>query len=377
MFKRRLRITLSWGLSLCAVAIAALALAACGSSSSSSTSSSSAGSGGSSSSTASTSVKKVHLAIITADSVENAFQEMAYGAQAAAAHIPGVSLSSEAPSTSSGTAEVSLFQSAQQTSKAGIAVETVTPPDFTRPFSEAISSGIPIVAVDSEGVPGSGVTTFVGNSNVQLGDALAKQMLNKIPASASGQIVIGNPIPGLPLLASRIDGFMKTLKAARPHLTFVGPFNVGNEPTQNYDTWNSLVQKYPNAVAYMDPGDQGGVSFGKIEQSTGKHYLFGGCDVNPAALQAVQHGYVYALVDPHHFLKGYIALTFLADHAQHGTPIPKGWFNPGYGVVTKANVAAVIAREKNNSARYAFYAPIIKKELADPSAYIKPLADAN
>jgi ribose transport system substrate-binding protein len=363
----------------CVAVLATLALAACGSSSSSSSSGSSGGSSGSGASSGSSSGggKTVHLSIIVADSTENAFQEMQYGGQAAAAHTPGVKLNSAAPSTSSGSAEVQLFQSAQQTSKDGIALMTTTPPDFTRPFSEAVSAGVPVVAVDAPGLPGSNVNTFVGNSNTQLGMELAKVMEKKIPAGAHGQVVLGNPIPGLPLLGARIKGFQTALKAARPGLTFIGPFNVGNEPTDNYNHWNSLVQKYPNALAYMDPGDQGAVSFAKIEKATGKHYLTGGCDVNPDSLQAIKQGYVYALIDPHHFLKGYIAIHMLAEHAQHGVALPKGWFNPGFGIVTKANVNSIIAREQNNNTRYAFYAPIIKQELANPSAYIKPLSQAS
>lgn len=355
--------------------LAATAVAACGSSSNNNSGggttkpkpSSPTGSGG----------KTVHLAIIVADSTENAFQEMTYGAESSASHTPGVKLATAAPPTASGTAEVQLFQSAQQTSKDGIALMTTTPPDFTRPFSQAVAAGIPIVAVDAPGLPGSNVGTFVGNSNTQLGAGLADAMMDKIPANSTGTVVLGDPIPGLPLLSARINGFEKELKAKRPGLKFVGPFNVGNAPTDNYNGWNSVVQKYPSAVAYMDPGDQGAVSFARISKSTGKHYLVGGCDVNMAALQAVQQGAVDALADPHHFLKGYIAIHYLAEHAQHGTPLPKGWFNPGFGIVDKGNVKKVIAREKNNQTRYAYYAPIIKKELANPSAYLKPLSQAN
>ena len=45
-------------------------------------------------------------------------------------------------------------------------------------------------------------------------------------------LLIGNPIPGLPLLQARINGFISVLKAKRPGLKVAGPFNVGNELTQ-------------------------------------------------------------------------------------------------------------------------------------------------
>jgi ribose transport system substrate-binding protein len=366
-----------------ATLLVVLALAACGSSSSSSSTSSTGGSsasgGSSSSSTSSTSSggKTVHLAIIVADSTENAFQEMSNGGVSAAAHIPGVKLSTAAPAAVNPSQEVQMFQAAQQNSKDGIALMTVTPPAFVRPFSQAVQAGVPVVAVDAPGLPGSNVTTFVGNSNTQIGQGVATAMLAKIPSGATGTVVIGNPIPGLPLLQARIDGFISVLKAKRPGLKIAGPFNVGNEPTDNYNHWNSLLQKYPNGVAYFDPGDQGAISLARIQKATGKKLLVGACDVDPAALQGVKNGYVYVLGDPHHFLKGYVAISLLAEHAQQGKALPQGWFNPGFGLVTAANIDQVIAREQNNDTRYAFFKPILDKELANPSAYIKPLSQAN
>jgi ribose transport system substrate-binding protein len=370
-----------WGSALATI-IAVLALAACGSSSSSS----SASSGGGSSATTSSSGggsssgsggKTAHLAIIVADSTENAFQEMTDGGVSAAAHIPGVKISTAAPAAVNPSQEVSMFQSAQQTSKDGIALMTVTPPAFVRPFAQAVQAGVPVVAVDAPGLPGSNVTTFVGNSNTEIGAGVANAMLAKIPSGATGTVVIGNPIPGLPLLQARINGFISVIKAKRPSLKIAGPFNVGNEPTDNYNHWNSLLQKYPNGVAYFDPGDQGAISLARIEKATGKKLLVGACDVDPAALQGVKNGYVYVLGDPHHFLKGYIAITLLAQHAQQGKALPQGWFNPGFGLVTAANINQIIAREQSNDTRYAYYKPILDQELANPSAYIKPLAQAN
>ena len=89
----------------------------------------------------------------------------------------------------------------------------------------------------------------------------------------------------------------------------------------------------------------------------------------------VENGDVFGLGDPHHFLKGYIAMWILNQYARTGKLL-KGWFNPGSGVITKANIATIVKRETNNQTRYAYYKATITKELADPSAYIKPLAQA-
>jgi ribose transport system substrate-binding protein len=349
-----------------ALAALALGVAACG------------GSGGASgTSTSGTSgqkkdAKDVTLAMITATTTQNAFQEMAFGAKAAAG-AEGIKLNSAAPNGIDGPKEVQLFQAAMQTSKDGIATMTTTPDLFVRPFSQAVARGIPQVSVDTPPPAGSNVTTFVGNDNVQVGQTLANAMLQKIPADAKGEIVLGNPIPGLPVLDQRVQGMKQVLQQQRPNIKLVGPLNTGPEPTQNFNAWQGIVKAHPNAIAFMDPGDQAAVSLARIQQQTGKKLLVGGADVDPVALQAVKDGRVYALADPEHWLKGYIAIALLARQARDGTALPKGWWNPGASLVNAKNIDEILQRQKSNATRTAYYKATVDKELANPSAYLKPM----
>jgi ABC-type sugar transport system substrate-binding protein len=349
--------------------VLAVALSACGSDNKSS-------SGTSGASTAKAS-KDVNLGMVVATSTQNAMQEMAFGAGAAADGTPGVHLKQAAPNGINGPEEVKLFQAVTQTAKDGIAVMTTTPDLFVRPFSTAVDRDIPMVAVDAAPLPSSKVTTFVGNSNTDLGKSVAEVIIKKIPADKTGEVVLGNDIPGLPLLDARLAGMKQVIQKERPNLKIVGPFNVGAEPTENYNHWNDLVKAHPNAVAYLAPGDQDAVSFARISKSNNKKYLVGACDVDPAALNAVKDGYVEVLGDPWHFMKGYIAMSLLAKNAQQGQALPEGWFNPGSGIVTAANVDEIFTREKNNDARVAFFKKEIDKQLGDPTAYIKPMDQAN
>jgi ribose transport system substrate-binding protein len=361
------------GAVLGAVAVTAM-LTACGSSGGGSTATSS---GSTSTATAAAKAKSVNLGIITPSTTQNSFQEVARGGQAAADATPGVHLRSAAPNGINGAAEVQLFQAATQSSPDGIAADPVAPPLFVRPFQTAASQNVPVVAVDAAAIPGSKVDTFVGNSNTELGVSLANEIIKKIPADAAGEVVLGNDAPGLQLMTQRLAGIQQVLKKERPHLKILGPFNVGAEPTDNYNHWANLVKAHPNAVAYLAPGAQDAISLARIQKSSGKHYVVGGCDVDPNALQALKDGYVQALADPWHFLKGYIAIRLLAEKAQKGAEIPAGWLNSGSGMVTAANVDAVIARQKDQASRVAFFKETIDKELANPSAYIKPLEQAN
>ena len=346
----------------------AAVLAACGSSSSPGP-----GSSASSSSTASTTkASSVHIAFVYDTTSENFAQEMSLGA-AAAARALGVTLTNTAPPTASGSQQVQLFQAAEQTSRNGIALATLFPDLFIRPFKQAESASIPTIAVDAPPAAGSGVTLFIGNDNFYLGVQLADALLPKIPAGARGQIVIGTDTPGLPVLTARNQGFETTVKKARPGVTFLN-FDSTQEPSTNYSAWSSAVQSHPDALAYVGPGSQDAASLSEIEKKTGKHYLVGADDLDPNSLAGVAAGRVQALVSPEHWLKGYIAVALLAEHALKGTPLPAGWWNPGSLVVDKANIAQIMARQASAASRTAFFQKEVTYELAHPSKYLKPMS---
>jgi ribose transport system substrate-binding protein len=312
----------------------------------------------------------VHIAFVYDTTAENFAQEMSLGA-AAAAKSTGVKLTNTAPATASGSQQVQLFQAALASSKNGIALATLFPDLFVHPFQQAVHDGIPTIAVDAPPAKGSGVTLFIGNDNYQLGVALADALLPKIPHT-SGQILIGTDTPGLPVLTARNQGFEDTVKKARPGVTFYN-FNSTQEPSSNFSAWSSAVQAHPSALAYVGPGSQDAASLYQIQKKTGKHYVVGADDLDPNSLAGVAQGYVDALVSPEHWLKGYIAVSLLAAHAQ-GKALPTGWWNPGYLVVDKSNIAKIMARQKSAGSRTAYFTPEAQQELANPSKYLKPLS---
>lgn len=339
------------------------ALAGCGSS----------GSGSSSSTQSATAkAKNVKIAFIYDTTIENFAQEMALGA-AAAAKQTGISLTNVAPATPVGSQQVSEFESATQTSKDGIALATLFPDLFVRPLNQAQQASIPLIAVDTPPPAGTKVGLFIGNDNGQLGVALANALLPKIPANAKGVIMIGTDTPGLPVLTARNQGFQQTVHKARPGITFVN-FDSTQQPSTNLSAWQSAVNSHPNAIAYVGPGSQDAASMAQIEKHSGKHYLVGADDLDPTALAGVANGEVTALVSPEHWLKGYIAVDLLAQHALTGKALPTGWWNPGFLVVNSANIAAIQARQATAASRLAWFKKEVTSELANPQKYLKPMS---
>jgi ribose transport system substrate-binding protein len=340
------------------VPVLAVALAACSSGSSS---------GGTKS------AKDAHIAFVYDTTDSNFAQEMALGAKAAAKST-GVTLNASAPPAAVGSQQVQLFQAAERTSTDGIALATLFPDLFVRPFTDAKKLNIPLIAVDAPPAKGAPVTFFIGNDNFKLGVALANAMLSKIPTGVSGEILIGTDTPGLPVLTQRNEGFKSVIKAKRPGVTFV-EFNSTQAPTTNFNAWSAAVSAHPTALAFVGPGSQDAASLAQIEKKTGKKLVVGAADLDPIALQGVKSGYVTALASPEHWLKGYLAVALLAEKATKGKKLPSGWWNPGDLVVNSANVDEIIDRQSSEAKRTAYFTKEAKAQLANPSKYLKPLSD--
>jgi ABC-type sugar transport system substrate-binding protein len=320
----------------------------------------------------------VSLSFVYSTRVLNAMQEMAMGARAAAEQTPGVDFTAVAPpgTAAGGTAEANLFQTTIKTYKDGVAYQTLAPDVFVQPLQEAHSSGIPLVAVDAPPLPGSGVDTFVGNSSLEVGQMLATEMLRRIPAGAVGQVVVGNSLPGLPVLDQRVTGMLQVIRQQRPSVEVIGPFDSKRTPAANLAAWTAEVKQYPNALAYLAPSDLDAATLAQIERQTGRHLLVGGCDLEAPALQAIKDGLVYALASPEHWLKGYIAVRLLAQQAQLGKNLPVGWWNPGALIIDQSNADSIIARQKDEASRASWFMPVVNKQFANQVQYVRPLSAA-
>lgn len=321
--------------------------------------------------------KPLKMGFIYATSTQNPFQEMAFGAKAAADQDGNVTLNQAAPVGVNGPAQVQLFQSAIRNSPDGIGLETLTPDLFVRPLNQATDQNIPMAAVDTAPPPGTKVDLFVGNSNTELGVALGEEFIKHVPEDATGDVVIGNDIPGLELLNQRIEGLVSVIKEKRPKLTIKGPFDAKSEPTDNFNAWQGIVKANPKAIAFLGVGGQDGVSLPLIKQQTGREFLAGSADIPPEALQAVKKGQLFALSSPEHWLKGYVAMRLLIESKRTGKPAPTGWWNPGTLIVNKDNVDEIIKRQTDEASRTAYFKSVVDKQFADPNTYLKPIGQAN
>ncbi|MFV0462141.1 MAG: sugar ABC transporter substrate-binding protein [Nostocoides sp.] len=317
--------------------------------------------------------KPAKVAFVYATTTLNPMQEMAYGSKVAA-DASGAKLTLSAPSGVDGPAEMQLFQSASRTSTDGIAYQTLTPDLFVRPLKTTKESGVPLVAVDTPPPAGSGVDLYVGSSDVEIGMALAKKFLEKIPVGATGEVVIGNAIPGLVILDLRAKGITEAFAKERPGLKVLAPFNSQAEPTANYNAWSAAVKAHPNAVAYLGTGAQDAVSLATIQSKSNLNLLAGGVDLDPAALQGLKDGKIFAIVSPEHWLKGYVAMALLIQAVSSGKPLPTGWFDTGFLTVDSNNVDAITARQVDEKSRSTWFAPHVQDLLDNQATHLRPMS---
>jgi len=322
------------------LALLLLLLAACGGTTSTS---SPAGSG---TSTSGKSAADIHVGFVTETSSLNFASEMAAGAQYAANQYH-VSAQIVAPPNVDDQAAVKLFQDLTRTARDGIAVETLAPALFVRPEADAVTQSIPLIAVDTNPPPSANIKTYVGNDNLAAGQMLASAAISHLPTGATGNVVVGIDTPGVPVLEYRFQGIKQQFQSSLPNVQVLGPFTSQQEPQQNYNAWNNLVKAHAGSLAYLGVGDPDNSSLARIKEANKGTYLTGAFDLDPAALQAVASGTNFALVDPQHFLKGYVAMKLLIEHALHGTAIPTGWWNTGALLVTQSNVQSIISRQVN------------------------------
>jgi ABC-type sugar transport system substrate-binding protein len=347
------------------VALMALAVAGCGGDDNGGGGGGTSGGGGD---------KEAKVAFVYPTTTTNFAQEMALGAKAAADDTSGVQLTESAPANVDGPKQVQLFQAAARTSKDGVAMMTLTPELFIRPLQQAGQQDVPLIAVDVPPPAGTqdAVKLLIGNSNVEIGNDLAKALLPKIPKDAKGEVMIGTDTPGLPVLEQRNQGFMDVMKKERPGLRFI-VFDAKQSPTDNFNTWSAQVKAHPDAIAYVGPGSQAAVSLSRIERKTGQKLLVGACDLDKVAMQGVKDGLVQALISPEHWLKGYLAIKLLADAKLEGKELPEGAWNSGALEVNKENIDEILKRQENAQTRQDYFKDEVQKQLSNPDQYLGPM----
>src|SRR5262249_21766430 len=138
-----------------------------------------------------------------------------------------------------------------------------------------------------------------------LGRRLADAVGDRLPATAAGDVILGTPRAGVPLLDARALGFQQEMKKIRPKLHVIGPLDTGDRPGTTGTAWRRLIALNHHALAIASVGADGALLAGLRHSSHGS-WLAAAFDIDAASLTAVKQGDL-VLISPEHFLKGAVA----------------------------------------------------------------------
>ena len=355
----------------------AVTLAACGSSSHKAASAGAASTGSPSANSSAGGSHSAKIGFVELFTSNPFYQELAQGAKAAAAAIPGATVSVTGPPAPNPTTEVTDLQQVTSQNVDGVVLDPSPADLFTKAIGDAAQQ-TRLVSVDNPPTQGiSGNDTFVSYNEAQTSDAMMKVVVQHLGANPSGTVVLGDCLPGNSSLAARTESYESYLKAHAPGLKVV-TFTSTTDPQQSLTNWNNAYADHSTAVAFIGNCDVDGPSLARMHTLHPGKYVTATYDVDTATLQGIKAGTVTVAVNELPYVRGYIATGLLIDAAKASKPVVKGFVNVKGQIVTESNVSKVIAAQADPNKGYG---PESKAYLKDPTTttgpiVLQPLADA-
>jgi len=284
---------------------------------------------------------------------------MAAGMKQAAAEVKqkyGVDLNTRVigPSQTDPTQQISQIQQAVGSGQVDcLGVQPVTPDAFANVIDDAVAKGVPTFTVNTDS-NGSHRFAYYGPNDTdlaadnQLGVVAGKATVEWAKANnktiKKAALVSGDTTA--PWAQGRMEGWLKTVKAAFPDMQVVGtPTNAlttGYDAAKTYGDVGAFMNGHPDVDFYFD-SDWGGEAIGKLIADRGLKGKVAaiGYNLDGNYLEQVRDGNIIATVDQAFDRQAAAFVTGCADFLLGGK-IPAGqmqYVPPT--VVTQANVASV------------------------------------
>jgi ribose transport system substrate-binding protein len=295
------------------------------------------------------------VAYVASDLTHSYSLEIAAGFRSGVAMVAGVRQQVVSPPAENDpVGQTELFQRMLTTAAGGISVSMTAPERFVDCLAVAADKHVPVIAVDVPPV-GTDVDLYVGNDNHELGTGLADLVIDRLAPDARGTVLLGTPRPGLPVLDLRAVAVRAEFQKRRPEVEVLGPFDTGLRPDASMLAWRQLLAANPHPLAVLTVGADGPILAG-VRRAAKATWLAATFDLDPDSLAAVKRGELM-LMSPEHFLKGAIAGRLQAEHADHRSPLPRGWIYTAGLAVTTENVDSIIRRQSSPAATRVWFEP--------------------
>jgi simple sugar transport system substrate-binding protein len=350
----KIRRALALALGVAVLVGGSLLLAACGSSSSSGSSSQPAGSGTSSTTGASSqsssggSGPPVRVIMIGGSPSDPFWSAVVRGGQDAAADR-GVSFDFLGPDNYNNLGpDLARLEETALAKHPSIVVSGNFIPTAQSPGLKAIArAGIPLIEYNTGDATwrSDGAIRYVGTDEHAAGVAAGQAFVK----AGDKNVVCFNSVPGNPGVEARCAGVKEAVTATGVKYTeFELPATQFGDPSSTTEAIKGALIKDPSidgiATTAANVADYAFKAIGSAGRS-GKVTL-GTFDVNLANLQRIQQGQQLFAVDQEPYLQGYMAVSMAFLYIKWGLLPTTDWLKTGPLVITKDNVAPVIAGAK-------------------------------
>lgn len=245
----------------------------------------------------------------------------------------GVDVSLIGPTGGDAAKQVSELQTQiQQQSVDGLAVSSASSDALKPVISQAYNAGIPIISFNTDN-PGSDQMGFVGQDLRASGASEAEELLAKLGDNPSGKVVVFSVDTGAGWSHDRFGGFEEAL--ADTDLEVAGPVNVGNEPSEAYNTVESTMsgQKDVVAIAGLDCCSTTAAAKWISQSGNSGKIPMVGFDLLSTTADYIKNDVVTFTISQNPAEQGYQAVKVLSDFLQDGTPIDG--VDTGAQIITK------------------------------------------
>jgi ribose transport system substrate-binding protein len=266
-------------------------------------------------------------------------------------------------------------------------VVNVAPPLFTQPALDAQSRGAKIVWINVPPMPDVKNALFVATDAFGMGQTggaiIASELeksLNKPAAEITGDVVGAVEVPGLSVLENRMAGQVNYLKKRMPKINVLPEFDSKPDRERNFALWDQAIRKSPNALVYLDTGEEGEENIPKILAADKIKRPFVSYDTPEEVRDDIAQGMITAAVPANFFSQAYLAVYITAQSLLQNKPLPVGWVKVPHVTVDKSNIDAYQkAWEKPETGLRSFYSAQIEATrenlpatLPDPDLYTHP-----
>jgi ribose transport system substrate-binding protein len=265
---------------------------------------------------------------------------LACGAKREAATL-GVKYQAFSSTTLDNSAFSQDFSSAQLIKPNGIFVNPANPNQFVTQYKTLMSSGVPVVTINSSTPPAQYKVVGTGTTGTS---SLLQQVAGLVPAG-SGSMLVVNGIPGLVPVEVRLNPVVNAITSAHPGLKSLPVIYSGfdvNKATQAVST--DLIAHPDLKVIVAADGPDGQAAAAAVQQAgkAGKVTVIA-LDATPAEVAALKAGAITGLVAQSPQQIGQQQVKTLVDyikaHPQGGSvPVNVGTVSVPQALLTKANV---------------------------------------